>query len=54
MADENDNGGEPPHTVKAGVLDALLGNRGPNGELMRDGKPALVRDLPDEADDEGE
>jgi len=44
-----------PHPVKAGVLDALLGNRGPNGELLQDGKPALVEDLPDDedADDEG-
>jgi hypothetical protein len=41
-----------PHTVKAGVLDRLLGNRGPNGELLFDGKPALVEDLPDDDEDE--
>jgi len=41
-----------PHTVKAGILDQLLGNRGPNGELMFDGKPALVEDLPDDDEDE--
>jgi hypothetical protein len=41
-----------PHTVKAGVLDALLGNRGPNGELTVDGEPALVEDLPDDEEDE--
>ena len=42
----------PLHTVKAGILDALMGNRGPNGELLRDGKPALVRDLPDDPEDD--
>ena len=41
-----------PHTVRAGILDALLGNRGPNGELMAGGKPALVEDLPDDDDDD--
>jgi hypothetical protein len=51
MADP-ENSDDTPHTVKAGVLDRLLGNKGPNGELMRDGKPALVRDLPDDPEDE--
>jgi hypothetical protein len=37
-----------PHPVPAGILDRLLGNRGPNGELMQNGKPALVADLPDD------
>ena len=41
-----------PHTVPAGVMDALLGNRGPNGELMHNGKPALVEDLPDDEDED--
>jgi hypothetical protein len=41
-----------PHTVKAGVLDALLGNRGPNGELMFEGKPAMVEDLRDDDEDD--
>lgn len=50
MADETKR--EGPHTVKAGILDALLGNRGPNGELMRNGRPALVEDLPDDEEDE--
>jgi hypothetical protein len=48
MADER----ETPHTVKAGVLDRLLGNRGPNGELMHDGKPALVVDVPDDDEED--
>ena len=48
MADER----RTPHTVKAGIVDAMLGLRGPNGELMHQGKAALVVDLPDEADDE--
>ena len=43
---------DPLHTVPAGVMDALLGNRGPNGELMHQGKPALVRDLPDDPEDD--
>lgn len=41
-----------PHTVKAGVMDALLGNRGPNGELMHNGEPAMVEDLPDDDEDD--
>jgi hypothetical protein len=41
-----------PHTVPAGVMDALLGNRGPNGELMRNGEPAMVEDMPDDDEDE--
>ncbi len=41
-----------PHTVPAGVLDAFLGNRGPHGELMNRGEPALVNDLPDDTDDD--
>ncbi|MEO8112925.1 MAG: hypothetical protein ABI655_00995 [Phenylobacterium sp.] len=41
-----------PHTVPAGILDRLLGRRGPNGELMVDGKPAMVVDLPDDDEDE--
>lgn len=41
-----------PHTVPAGVMDALLGNRGPNGELMRNGEPAMVADLPDDDDED--
>lgn len=43
---------QTPHTVKAGVLDRLLGNRGPDGELTVDGKPALVVDLPEDDEDE--
>jgi len=43
-----------PHTVPAGVLDAFLGNRGPNGELLHNGEPALVRDLPDDEDEADE
>ena len=50
MADEP----EKPHTVKAGIVDAMLGLRGPNGELMHRGKPALVVDLPDDEADEDE
>jgi hypothetical protein len=45
---------EKPHTVPAGIVDAMLGNKGPNGELMFQGKPALVVDLPDDEDDEDE
>jgi hypothetical protein len=41
-----------PHTVRAGILDALLGNRGPGGELMAGGKPALVEDLPDDEEED--
>jgi len=51
MADETPKPAGP-HTVKAGILDRLLGNQGPNGELMFDGKPALVEDLPDDDEDE--
>ena len=43
---------QTPHTVPAGIVDAMLGNRGPNGELMHRGEPALVVDLPDDEDDE--
>jgi hypothetical protein len=50
MADDDKS--QTPHTVKAGVLDRLLGNRGPNGELLENGKPALVVDLPDDEEDE--
>ena len=50
MADDEKS--PKPHTVKAGFMDALLGNRGPNGELMFDGKPAMVVDLPDDDEDE--
>jgi hypothetical protein len=43
-----------PHTVPAGIMDEWLGLKGPNGELMHQGKPALVVDLPDDdEDDEG-
>ena len=48
MADET----EKPQTVKAGIVDAMLGLRGPNGELMHQGKPALVVDLPDDDEDD--
>jgi hypothetical protein len=41
-----------PHTVPAGVLDAFLGNKGPHGELMNRGEPALVTDLPAQEQDE--
>ena len=42
-----------PHTVKAGVFGAFFGKRGPNGELMSDGKPAMFVDVPpDDGDDE--
>jgi hypothetical protein len=43
---------EAPHTVPAGIMDDWLGNKGPNGELMHQGKPALVVDLPEEDEDE--
>jgi hypothetical protein len=43
---------EKPHTVPAGPIDAFLGNRGPNGELMVNGEPALVVDLPDTDDED--
>ena len=43
---------EAPHTVPAGIMDDCLGNKGPNGELMHQGKPALVVDLPDDDEDE--
>jgi hypothetical protein len=48
MSDES----ETPHTVPAGIMDAILGLKGPNGELMFQGKPALVVDLPDDEDDD--
>jgi hypothetical protein len=51
VADESKKA-QGPHTVRAGVLDALLGNRGPNGELMFEGKPAMVEDLPNDDPDE--
>ena len=41
-----------PHTVPAGILDAFLGNKGPHGELMNRGEPALATDLPDDEDDD--
>ena len=41
-----------PHTVPAGIMDEWLGLKGPNGELMHQGKPALVVDLPDDEDDD--
>ena len=50
--DKPDPKAQTPHTVKAGIMDALLGNRGPNGELMHNGKPALVVDLPDDDEDD--
>lgn len=43
---------QAPHTVPAGIMDEWLGLKGPNGELMHQGKPALVVDLPDEEDDD--
>ncbi|MBL8552708.1 MAG: hypothetical protein JNL41_00415 [Phenylobacterium sp.] len=43
---------EAPHTVPAGLMDEMLGLKGPNGELMHQGKPALVVDLPDDDEDE--
>jgi hypothetical protein len=43
---------EAPHTVPAGLMDDWLGNKGPNGELMHNGKPALVVDVPDDDEDE--
>jgi ribosomal protein L6P/L9E len=43
---------EAPHTVPAGLMDEMLGLKGPNGELMHQGKPALVVDLPDDDDEE--
>jgi hypothetical protein len=49
MADDPKPG---PHTVRAGVLDRLLGNRGPNGELTFEGKPVLTEDLPDDEDED--
>ena len=42
---------QKPHTVKAGIVDAMLGLRGPNDELMHQGKPALVVDLPDDEEE---
>jgi hypothetical protein len=43
---------EAPHTVPAGLMDDWLGNKGPNGELMHNGKPAMVVDVPDDDEDE--
>ena len=43
---------EAPHTVPAGIMDEWLGLKGPNGELMHQGKPALVVDLPDDEEDD--
>lgn len=51
MADETKTPAGP-HTVKAGILDALLGNKGPSGELLTNGKPAMVEDLPQDDEDE--
>jgi len=46
---------QTPHTFPAGIDDAMLVNRGTNGELMHRGEPALVVDLPDDdgEDDDG-
>ena len=53
MTDETRNPGPgQPHTVKAGVFDALFGKKGPNGELMSDGKPVLLTDVPPDAGDD--
>ena len=41
-----------PHTVKAGVFDALFGKKGPDGELTSDGKPAMLVDVPDDEDED--
>jgi hypothetical protein len=49
MSDEKPPGGAP-HTVPAGILDAYFGNKGPNGELMRNGKPVMLTDVPDTDD----
>ena len=43
---------EAPHTVPAGIMDEWLGLKGPNGELMHQGKPALVVDLPEDEDED--
>ena len=43
---------EAPHTVPAGIMDEWLGLKGPNGELMHQGKPALVVDLPDDDEED--
>ena len=43
---------EAPHTVPAGIMDDWLGLKGPNGELMHHGKPALVVDAPEEEDED--
>lgn len=43
---------QAPHTVPAGIMDEWLGLKGPNGELMHQGKPAMVVDLPDDDDDD--
>ena len=50
MSDDKPPPGQP-HTVKAGIFDAWFGNKGPNGELMERGKPAMLVDVPP---DEGE
>lgn len=52
MADEKKTPPEALHTVPAGIMDDFLGLKGPNGELMQAGKPAMVADLPDDEDDE--
>jgi hypothetical protein len=52
MAEKKTDAPQGPHTVKAGIFDRFLGNRGPNGELMQDGKPATVEDLPDDDEDD--
>ena len=52
MSDEKPRPGQP-HTVKAGIFDAWFGNKGPNGELLVDGKPAMLVDVPpEEGEDE--
>ena len=51
MADEKKTS-PGPHTVKAGILDKLMGNKGPNGELTFEGKPVMTEDLPDDDEDE--
>ena len=49
MADEKP---QAPHTVPAGIMDEWLGLKGPNGELMFQGKPALVVDVPDDDEED--
>ncbi len=43
---------EKPHTVPAGILDAFLGNRGADGELLRNGVPVILVDTPAEDDED--